>query len=182
MKNILAALTIVSILALLRQPVYAIELSMSDPSAKANGTVVETDPRPMRLKAYLTAKGSPMAQDADFFVNEADRLNVDWKLVAAIAGVESGFGQHIPTGSFNAWGWGVFTGTNDGVHFASWKDGITQVSEGLRTKYLDKGAHTVDEIGSIYAASPVWSYKVKWMISDIDGYHPHSSDLLAVTI
>ncbi len=163
-------------------PVYAQDAPMSDPSAKPNVPVADPDPRPAFLKAYLESRHAPFADDAAYFIHEADRLHLDWKLVAAISGVESTFGQHIPTGSYNAWGWGVFTGANDGIHFTDWKDGVTKVSEGLRYNYMDKGAKTVDEIGRIYAASPAWAYKVKWFISDIEAFRPTSPKALAVTI
>lgn len=164
------------------RPAFADNAPIAGSSARPSTSVVEHDDRPVKLKAYLMAKQSPFADDAAAFVNEADRLGLNWKLVAAIAGVESTFGKHIPTGSYNAWGWGVFTGTNDGVHFSSWKDGIVQVSEGLKFRYIDKGAQTVEEIGRIYAASPTWSYKVKWMIADMENFSLRSQDSLAVTI
>lgn len=173
---IIAALLL---LAFGAKPVYAQEVAMSDPSAKTKTTLVDIDQRPRVLREYLAAKNSPFTDEAGYFVKEADRLNLDWKLVTAIAGVESTFGAHIPTNSYNAWGWGVFTGTSDGVHFAGWKDGITHVSEGLRYNYFDKGAKTVEQVGRIYAASPVWAYKVKWFLNDIEAFQPKA---LAVTI
>lgn len=182
MKKILITTIAICLFATICKPVFAADHQISDPSAKPSTQEVTTDERPAFLKAYLRSKHSPFADDAEYFVKEADRLNLNWKLVAAIGGVESSFGQHIPTNSYNAWGWGVFTGANDGIHFTSWKDGITKVSEGLRYNYIDKGAKTVDEIGQIYAASPVWSSKVKWIIADMEQFHPASSDTLGVTI
>lgn len=155
---------------------------MSDPSAKPFAAAIGADTRIAELRAYLAAKSSPLAEEADVFVSEADRLNLDWRLVAAIAGVESTFGAYIPTNSYNAWGWGVFTGANDGIHFTSWSDGIRQVSEGIKFRYIDRGARNIDQIGRIYASSPTWSAKVKFMIYDIDRFRTRSSETLAVTI
>ena len=181
-KTLIVSMIAIAVLGIYVPRVRADASSISDPSANRNQLVSVTDERPEILKAYLTAKGSPMADDADFFVSEADRLNLDWKLVVAIAGVESTFGQQIPKGSFNAWGWGVFTGASDGVHFQNWQDGITEVSQGLRYRYMDKGAKTVDEIGDIYAASPAWSFKVKWFVNDIEQFQAEIGNRLAVTI
>lgn len=182
MKQIASIILSLVLIAFCVQPVYAQELLISDPSAKPIALVASVDERPTILKGYLNSKHSPAAESASFFVSEADRLNLDWRLVAAISGVESTFCKHIPTGSYNCWGWGVFTGQQDGIHFADWNDGITKVSEGLRYKYIDKGANTIEEIGRIYAASPVWASKVKWMYGDIMAFRQKSVESLAVTI
>ena len=107
---------------------------------------------------------------------------LDWKLVAAISGVESGFGKVLPSGSHNAWGWGIPTGSSGGIKFASWEEGIATVSHGLKTKYVNRGAHTIDQIGSIYAASPAWPGKVRFFMNKIHAYVPDAPDLIEFTI
>ena len=79
------------------------------------------DERIDTLRAYLLMHNSPLAEASTHFVSEADRLGLDWKLVAAIAGTESTFGKHVPSGSYNAWGWGIPTGYASGIAFESWK-------------------------------------------------------------
>jgi len=94
---------------------------------------------------------------------------LDWKLVAAISGVESTFGQQIPYESFNGWGWGIY-GDNV-IRFSSWKQGIETVSQGLRTNYIDKwGARDVYEIGALYAASPTWAQRVDYFMGKISEF------------
>lgn len=171
-----------SVFALMAKPVMAQSFPIAGESARPHFPIEITDSRITKLEAFLTAYNSPLAADAGHFVKEADRLGLDWRLVAAICGVESTFGKHIPANSYNGWGWGVFTGTNDGVHFSSWKDGITQVSEGLKYRYIDKGATSIDAMGKIYAASPTWSMKVKFFIEKIDAFMLTGIDHLAVTI
>ncbi len=171
-----------TIFGLMAKPVMAQSMPMAEASAHPHFPVEITDSRISKLEAFLTAYNSPLAADADHFVKEADRLGLDWRLVVAICGVESTFGKHIPANSYNGWGWGVFTGTNDGVHFSSWKDGITQVSEGLKYRYVDRGATTIEKMGRIYAASPTWSTKVQFFINKIDAFTPSGVDHLAVTI
>lgn len=140
------------------------------------------DTRADRLRNFLISFDSPLTDSADHFVAEADRLQLDWRLVAAIAGVESTFGKHIPYNSYNGWGWGVFTGQQDGIHFKSWEHGITQVSEGLRYTYVDKGAVTLDQIGRRYAASPTWSWKVRFFLNKIEAFVPSRPQQLDITI
>jgi beta-N-acetylglucosaminidase len=121
------------------------------------------------LERYLKKYNSPFAGSARTFVEEADKNNIDWKLVVSIAGVESYFGKHIPYNSNNAWGWGVYG--NNVQRFASWDEGITEISYELKTRYMDKwGAKDVYEIGSYYAADPRWANKVTHFMNDLEEF------------
>lgn len=127
----------------------------------------ELDRRAVILQAYLAKHKSPMQNHAADFVEAADTYNLDWKLVPAIAGVESTFGKHIP-GGYNGWGWGVY-GTNR-IYFTSWRDGIFTVSQGLRTRYFDRGLTEPYAINKVYAASPHWGKNVTFFINDISKF------------
>lgn len=140
------------------------------------------DERIDTLRAYLFMHNSPLAGEAPHFIAEADRLGLDWKLVAAIAGTESTFGKHVPSGSYNAWGWGIPTGHESGIAFGSWKQGITNVSEGLKDRYINRGATSIEGIGRIYAASPRWAGNVRFFINQIESFTPADPSLLAVTL
>lgn len=118
-----------------------------------------SDYRVKILKKYLTYYNSPLSDNAEDFVYYADKYNLDWRLVAAISGVESTYGKQIPPSSYNGWGWGVY-GTNV-IRFASWKEGIQIVSQGLRQRYMNEwGGEDIYEIGSMYASSPHWANSV----------------------
>jgi hypothetical protein len=153
------------------------ELKVALDTAKLIESVPDKpDNRAEKLKLYLTSQGSPMADAAEHFIKEGDRLGLDWKLVAAIAGNESSFGQYIPDNSFNAWGWGVWTGWYDGQHFGNWEEGITTVSEGLKEDYIDQGFTTVEQIGSKYAADWEWAWKVGHFMEEIEAFNPYTTD------
>jgi len=147
----------------------------SDPSANTGDLQVSTlptieqDNRAKILQSYLEQYNSPLADHAETFIQEADANNIDWKLVVAISGVESNFGEAIPPGSYNAWGYNIY-GSNV-RSFNSWDDGITVVSTDLRQIYMNqRGETTVYEIGSTYAADPGWAYRVQNYMDDIDQY------------
>jgi hypothetical protein len=182
MNIYITILTTIMLYGLLAQPVMAQNLATADASAQQRSDAQGKDARVAKLRAYLETHASPLADEAEHFVAEADRLGLDWKLVAAIAGVESTFGKFIPRNSYNGWGWGIFTGASDGIHFKDWRDGITTVSEGLRYRYIDKGATSIEQIGRIYAASPAWSTKVRFFLTQIEDYVPTRVEHLAVTI
>jgi hypothetical protein len=127
------------------------------------------DSRVTILKEYFKQYNSPLVPYAETFVETADKYNLDWKLVAAISGVESTFGQEIPNDSFNGWGWGIYG--DHMIRFSSWTQGIETVSEGLRNKYIDKwGAKDVYEIGRFYASSPTWAQRVDHFMREIDQF------------
>lgn len=130
-------------------------------------TKVEAKPLDNRakiLQAYLAKHNSPLQYQSQDFIDAADQYNLDWRLVASIAGTESTFGKFIP-GGYNAWGWGVY-GTQ-AIYFDSWRDGIFTVSEGLRKNYLNKGLNDPYAINKVYAASPTWGSHVSFFLNEI---------------
>ncbi len=172
------------ILASTAGPIFAVsEAGKAATLAFHQATDTTSDTRAEQLRMFLESYNSPLAADAETFVSEADKYNLDWKLVAAIAGVESTFGKHIPTGSYNGWGWGVFTGTQDGVHFKDWAEGIAVVSQGLRKNYIDRGADTIYDMGWIYAANGnSWAGHVRYFVDKLESFQPAHVDQLPVSI
>lgn len=104
-------------------------------------------PTAAQLDAYLASKGSPMSGQGAAFVASGGRWQVDPRLVVAIAGAESSFGQ-ITCAPFNAWGWGC---PNGPYRFESWGDGFDTVMQGLRTNYVSEGRTSVALIHQKYA-------------------------------
>ncbi len=98
------------------------------------------------LDAYLASKGSPMAGQGAALMTSAARWRVDPRLVVAIAGAESNFGQ-VTCGPNNAWGWAC---PNDPADFATWAAGIETITSGLRNYYLDEGRTSVTLIQQKY--------------------------------
>src|SRR5258706_9253508 len=112
------------ILALPACPVFAAEEAGQAATLAFHQATLEPDVRVTRLHSFLQSYDSPLADEAKTFIQEADKNNLDWKLVAAISGVESTFGKQIPPGSYNGWGWGIPTGAQSGIGFKDWGDGI----------------------------------------------------------
>jgi hypothetical protein len=137
------------------------------------------DTRADRLESFLTRYNSPVRSYAHVFIEEADKNNLDWKFVASIAGLESTFCQHIPTGSYNCWGWGIPTGAQSGIEFDTFAHGVATVSKGLRQNYLNRGLITIEQIGHVYAASPTWAQRVRYFMTQLNSWNPQTdaSDL-----
>ncbi len=135
MPRLIAPLLVVAAIALaLVAPTHAAAAAAKPPTAA-------------ELDAYLATKGSPMTGQGAAFVASGGQWQVDPRLVVAIAGAESSFGQ-ITCAPFNAWGWGC---PNGPYKFESWADGFDTVMQGLRTNYLSEGRTTVALIHQKYA-------------------------------
>lgn len=181
MKKLLATIVLTFILALL--PGTALAAPEAEGAAQLAIHKIETDTRVEHIRAFLASYDSPLTDSAEAFVEEADKHNLDWKLVVAIAGTESTFGKHIPPGSHNAWGWGIPTGAQSGLGFTSWEQGIATVSEGLAKNYFGRGAKTLYDVGWIYAANGnSWGNHVTFFVNKIESFVPNSPELLAVSI
>ena len=166
---------ILIIVALLFSSVNSVSAqSISGPSATLKGSGEDSgfDYRVENLTNFLEKYDSPLSAYAESFVAYADLNGLDYRLVPAIAGVESTFGKNTPSNSFNAYGW-----ANGNCRFTSWTDSIAQVSETLKKGYIDKGALTIAKIAKRYAPpSTTWGSKVKYFISKIDAL-PLSFDI-----
>ncbi len=151
--------------------------SSAIPSIPETGQLnAQKDARVAKLRAFLLARHSPMADSAQTFITEADRHGIDWRWVPAIAGVESSFGNAIPVGSYNAYGW-----ANGAYRFQSWDHSIAIVTKALKENYVNRGAETIFEIAPIYAPpSKTWAGKVNFFIAQIDQFNSSSTEDLAL--
>lgn len=137
---------------------------------------IETDKRVKILKGFLESYNSPLATHAAVFVKNADTYELDYRLVAAISGVESTFGHQIPTNSYNAWGWGIYG--NNTLAFESYDQAIETISKGLRSDYINKWkAKDVYDIGHFYAASPTWAQRVEYFMNKMHQYELNNPQL-----
>ncbi len=169
-KNIIILFILTLIFAFNAHGVSA-QQRASASSARITIAEIETndDNRVKILQGFLKEQNSPLAPFAADFVRDADKYNLDWKLVAAISGVESSFGLAIPTNSYNGWGWGVY-GDNV-IRFASWNEGIDTISQGLRERYINQwGGKDIYQIGRMYASSPAWAGHVEYYMNKIQDF------------
>lgn len=134
----------------------------------------KVDKRLTILQNYLSQFNSPLKDHAQDFLDAADTYGVDWRLIPAIAGVESTFGKRIPGGhdpeysSYNGWGWGVYG--DKVLKFGSWREAIFAVTKGVKKGYIDQGLTDPFEMNKKYASSPYWGEHVSWFLMDMDGY------------
>ena len=137
--------------------------SLQKPEDHQSSAVVKNDAyyakKRLVIKRVLERYGSPMIDSAGGFANTCRSYDIDCYLLPSIAGLESGFGKHIWPDSHNAFGWG-----RGFLMFDSWDDCIDAVGKGLRKKYMDKGAMTIEQIAPIYSESSTWAPRVNYFM------------------
>jgi hypothetical protein len=138
-----------------------------------------------QLDAYLTEKGSPLAGYGKDFVASGQKHNVDPRLIVAIAGAESAFGQRL-CAEYNAWNWFYRDTSNCAANaFSSWSEGIERVSKGIGGPlYLGGDAATIEAIARKYTATQkdIWIRNVtrfyhEELGGDLSDLHFKESDL-----
>jgi hypothetical protein len=97
---------------------------------------LSSDPRILAMNKFLHDYQSPMTKHAELFITEADKHGLDWRLIVSISGVESAFGNLIPQGSNNAWGWRGINKNEDGWSmFETWDEAIIHITERMAEGY-----------------------------------------------
>lgn len=155
---------------LLESPRYGAQVyaALPDPIGKVAGTATVADARVEIIRQYLEKYKSPLLPYAQIFVDTADKYELDFRLLPAIAQQESNLCKKIPSNSFNCWGWGVHSrGT---LRFTSYPEAIEVVAKGLREEYFDKGYTTPEEIMSKYTPlSPgSWAAGVRQFLEEME--------------
>lgn len=115
------------------------------------------------IKSYLDKRQAPLADSVDSFITACQEYELDCYLLPAIAGVESSFGVYMAKDTYNPFGWG-----RGEIPFDSFDAAILTVGKGLRENYIDKGATTVEAIGSIYCEGNTWAGKVNYFMKQIE--------------
>lgn len=178
-KVIWLAVFVITALIVLVSPSIVIASDGKEAASSADILMDQTpDPNIDKLRRFLAYYDSPLASYAPVFIETASKYNLDWKLVAAITGVESTFGKAIPFNSYNAYGW-----ANGAYYFKSWEESIGVVSKTLRENYVNRGADTVEKIAPIYAPpSQTWAGKVLYFMDKIENFAPSKTIALELSL
>lgn len=142
-----------------------IESSQVQKNAIVVSIVAKKDDRAAKLERYFQAKGSPFVGQSEGFIAIADKYDIDWTLLPAIAYLESQLGKQVPAFSYNPYGW-----NNGRMKFKSWIEATETVAQGIRTRYAPTGDVTAYRIGKMYAESPTWAVRVTKYQAEINRF------------
>lgn len=91
--------------------------------APAPAVSYEADPRLARLREFLEACHCPAHAEAEQFLRAADTYGLDWRLLPAIALVETGAGKTARGNNLFGWQSGAreFPSVRYGIHWVAWR-------------------------------------------------------------
>lgn len=123
----------------------------------------KTDDRVVKIEKFfrINRGNAPLMAHAVKFVEVADKYGLDYRLLPAIATMESGGGKSLFR-SYNAWGYGKY-------NFSSFDEGIETVGAGLK-KYKDRGLVTPGQIAPVYCPPNAtnWAKGVEQFMNEIE--------------
>ena len=101
------------------------------------------------IRPYIVANllnGRALEPYSQYMIEIADKYQIDFRLIPAIAMKESGGGDKAPYGTYNAWGF-----ENGSTVFNSWEQAIDIVGKTLKERYIARGLVTPEQIMAVYA-------------------------------
>lgn len=110
--------------------------------------IVAQDGRAKIVEDFFKKRGTPLSDHAPSFIAVADKYNLDFRLLPAIAMQESNGGRKVINDSHNPFGYGIYGSLV--VKFGSWEEGIERVGRALREDYLNEGLTTPQTIMAKY--------------------------------
>jgi len=150
---------------------YAIFSSSPKVLGASSTRITGDDARAERIDSIFAKYKCPIKGHGSTFVKEADKNNIPYWLVAAIAFQESSCGKNTPivngNETYNLYGWGVW-----GPHvykFDSMEEGIAVVSKYMSTKFISKGIIEPCDIMKVYTppSNGSWCKGVKFFRDEI---------------
>ncbi len=140
----------------------------------STSALTTVDARAATIDAVFAKYNCPLTGHGETFVLHADKNNIPYWLVAAVAFQESSCGKNVPKKdgivSNNYWGWGVY---GDNVKtFDTVEHGIKVVSEYMRTRFFDQGITELCDIMKVYTppSTGSWCKGVEFFKDEIVEY------------
>jgi len=130
-------------------------------------TIDSTDARIVALESFLENYKSPLAGHAEKIIEEADRYNLDYRLLSAIAMQESNLCKKIPENSYNCWGFGIYG--KKVTRFDNYDQAIEIISKTLAKNYIEEGLVQPHEIMTKYTpgSNGSWGDSVSYFMDRI---------------
>jgi hypothetical protein len=124
--------------------------------------IVPSDARVETLRQFFAKYKSPLEPYAEKFIIEAEKYDMDFRLLPSIAMQETNLCKKAREGSNNCWGFGVYGGRY--TYFETYDQAIEVITKTLATKYRDShGLVTPEEIQKMYTPSSngSWAFGVR---------------------
>lgn len=139
---------------------------------KASGTlkmnVTSEDMRITVVREFFKKHKSALTPFANDVIVAADKYDIDYRLIPAIAMQESNLCKKIIKDSYNCWGFGIYG--KKVTRFDNYNEAINTVTKTLAVQYKSKGLETAEEIMSKYTpgSNGSWAKGVNQFMNQLD--------------
>jgi hypothetical protein len=133
------------------------------------GEITSEDARVEIVRQFLARYNSPLEPHAAYIVKTAEKYNMDYRLIPAIAMQESNLCKKSRPEAYNCWGFGIYG--DKYLHFDSYEHGIETVTKTLAEKYKDKhGLVTANQIMTMYTpnSNGSWANGVNYFMAEME--------------
>jgi hypothetical protein len=129
--------------------------------------IIAQDVRVTTIKDFLQKYKSDLLPYAQEIVSAADKYDLDYRLVPAIAMQESGGCKKAPRDSYNCWGFAIYG--KRVTNFDNYKQAIDTVTKTLAVEYKAKGLKTPEEIMTKYTPSNngAWAKAINYFMDQL---------------
>lgn len=127
---------------------FKIYASLPENGMEVSEDIQGVDSRTKIIENFFKGYNAPLSEFANEFVTVADKYQMDYRLLPAIAMQESNGGKKVIGDSKNPFGYGIYGGSV--LKFNSFADAIERVGRSLREDYLNKGLSKPEEIMAKY--------------------------------
>jgi hypothetical protein len=130
-------------------------------------TLIAQDARVSMIKDFFKKYKSDLLPYAQNIVAAADKYDLDYRLVPAIAMQESNLCKKAPKGSYNCWGFGMYG--KKVLKFDNYAQAINTVTKTLATQYKGQGLATAEQIMTKYTPSNngAWAISVNHFMDQL---------------
>lgn len=136
-------------------------------SASFTSNIEAKDARIAMVENFFKKYKSDLVPFADDVINSADKYDLDYRLIPAIAMQESNLCKKIPKDSYNCWGFGIYG--NKVTKFDNYQQAIDIVTKTLANQYKAKGLDTAEKIMTKYTpgSNGSWAYSVNLFMDQL---------------
>lgn len=127
---------------------FKLYAALPDNSQIITDSIEIKDARAKIVEDFFKDYKSQLSAYGDFFIEIADKYNLDFRLLPAIAMQESNGGTKMIKNSYNPFGFGIYGSKS--LKFSSFEEAIDKVGYSLKEDYLDEGLETTEEIMTKY--------------------------------
>ena len=139
---------------------------------RASGTlkmsVASEDMRITIVRDFFKKHKSALIPYADEVIAAADKYEIDYRLIPAIAMQESNLCKKIIKNSYNCWGFGIYG--KKVTRFDNYNQAINTVTKTLAIQYKSKGLETPEQIMTKYTpgSNGSWAKSVNHFMDQLD--------------